>query len=250
MRRQLVPAIIAILLFTVLSLGYGVVTALVGQVFFKNKADGSLVKDAQGHVVGSRLIGQSFSKPKYFHPRPAADDYASGPDYSYGSNYGPTNAALIGNVPGVSIDDKVNPYATPADPYCVPVQATGKDDTPVTDSSGNAVYKKNKDGTYVCDPNTVGERVIAYRKENHLGSDVQVPVDAVTASGSGLDPDVTVANAKLQAPRVAAQRHLTLATVLELVKHSTDPRALGFLGEPAVNVLELNLALDHLPSGT
>ena len=61
-------------------------------MLFNDKADGSLVKDAKGHVVGSSLIGQDFTKPKYFHPRPAADDYASGPDYSYGSNYGPTTA--------------------------------------------------------------------------------------------------------------------------------------------------------------
>ena len=120
MRRQLMPAVVAILLFTALALVYGVVTTLAGQVFFKNKADGSLVKDAKGDVVGSRLIGQDFTKPQYFHPRPAADDYASGPDYSYGSNYGPTNAALIGNVPGVSIDGKTNPYATPSRPLLRP----------------------------------------------------------------------------------------------------------------------------------
>ena len=114
-------------------------------------------------------------------------------------------------MPGVSIDGKTNPYATPSDPYCVPVQATDKDDNPITDKAGNPVYEKNKDGTYVCDPNTVPERVLAYREENGLGADAPVPVDAVTASGSGLDPDITVANAKLQAPRVAAARHLSLA---------------------------------------
>ena len=130
----------------------------------------------------------------------------------------------------------------------MPVQATDKDDNPITDKAGNPVYEKNKDGTYVCDPNTVRERVLAYRQQNGLGPDVQVPVDAVTASGSGLDPDITVANAKFQAPRVAAARHLPLATVLALVKANTDARAFGVLGEPAVNVLELNLALDRLPS--
>jgi K+-transporting ATPase ATPase C chain len=246
MRRQLLPAVIAIVLFTALALVYGVATTVVGQVFFKDKADGSLVEDASGHVVGSRLIGQGFTKSGYFHPRPAADDYAAGPDYSYGSNYGPTNAALIGNVPGVSIDGKTNPYASPSDPYCVPVQATDKDGNPVVGQAGEPVYEKEKDGTYVCDPNTVPQRVLAYRAENHLGPEVEVPVDAVTASGSGLDPHITVANAKLQAPRIAGTRKVSVATVLDLVKDNTDPRALGVLGEPAVNVLELNLALDAL----
>ncbi len=74
---------------------------------------------------------------------------------SGGSNYGPSNPNLIGNVPGVNMTGKTNPYATPADPYCVPVQATDKDGNDVTDSAGNPVYEKNKDGSYVCDPDTV-----------------------------------------------------------------------------------------------
>ena len=128
----------------------------------------------------------------------------------------------------------------------MPVQATDKDDNDITDKSGNPVYEKNKDGTYVCDPNTVPERAMAYRQLNGLAANVKVPVDAVTASGSGLDPDISIANADLQAPRVAKARHLPLATVLDQIKTHTDGRALGFLGEKAVNVLELNLALDKL----
>ncbi len=85
----------------------------------------------------------------------------------------------------------------------------------------------------------------AYRKENGLGPDVPVPVDAVTASGSGLGPAITVANAKLQAPRVARERHLRVASVLRLVPENTEDRPFGVLGEPAVNVLQLNLALDR-----
>jgi K+-transporting ATPase ATPase C chain len=88
--------------------------------------------------------------------------------------------------------------------------------------------------------------VLAFREENDLEPQVPVPVDAVTASGSGLDPHITVANAELQAPRVAAARHLSLDTVRDVVKQHTDPRAFGILGEPAVNVLEVNLALDAL----
>jgi K+-transporting ATPase ATPase C chain len=93
---------------------------------------------------------------------------------------------------------------------------------------------------------TVTERAAAYREENHLATDAEVPVDAVTASGSGVDPHISVANARLQAPRVAEQRDLPLDRVLDLVDDHTDGRSFGILGEPGVNVLELNLALDAL----
>jgi K+-transporting ATPase ATPase C chain len=92
----------------------------------------------------------------------------------------------------------------------------------------------------------VDERVAAYRVENGLAADVKVPVDAVTASGSGLDPHISVANARLQAPRVAKKRGLTDDQVRRLIDDSTDGRPLGFLGEPGVNVLQLNLRLDEL----
>jgi K+-transporting ATPase ATPase C chain len=226
MRRQLLPAVMAVVLFTALTVIYVVGTTIFDGAVFHDKAEGSYVKNARGRVVGSRLIGQSFTKAKYFHPRPAADDYASGPGYSFGSNYGPTDPRLFA--------------------ACLPVQKTDKSGAPVVDSKGNPVYETNPDGSKVCDPNTVPQRVKAYREENHLGKDALVPVDAVTASASGLDPDITVANAKLQAPRVAAARHLPLRRVLSLVEANTDDRALGILGEPAVNVLTLNLALDKL----
>lgn len=90
----------------------------------------------------------------------------------------------------------------------------------------------------------VADRVAAYREENGLSDDVAVPVDAVTASGSGLDPHISVANARLQAPRVAAERGLSVEEVLALVDEHTDGRSLGVLGEPGVNVVLLNLALD------
>jgi potassium-transporting ATPase KdpC subunit len=206
MRRQLLPSLVAILLFTaLLGIVYPLVVTGVAQVAFKHKADGSLVT-VDGKQVGSSLIGQAFvdgkGRPirKYFQSRPSAALGAEGkttagydPTLSSGSNLGPTNPTLI------------------------------------------------KD---------VAQRAKAYRRLNGLASSVKVPVDAVTASGSGLDPDISVANAKLQAARVARARGLPAARVLQLVDEHTNGRPLGFIGEKTVNVLDLNLALDQLKSSS
>jgi K+-transporting ATPase ATPase C chain len=252
-RRQFLTALGVVIVFTlVLGLGYPLVVTGIAQVAFNHKANDSLIK-ANGKVVGSSLIGQNFTDedgnplPQYFQSRPSAagtDGYDA--MSSSASNLGPSNPKLIGNVPGVSIDGKTNPYATPADPYCVPVQATDQNGNDVTDKNGNPVYEKNKDGTYVCDPSTVPERVLAYRALNGLPASTKVPVDAVTASGSGLDPDISILNADLQAQRVANARKLPLDEVKKAIAEHTDGRDLGFLGEKGVNVLELNLALDKL----
>jgi K+-transporting ATPase ATPase C chain len=187
MRRQLVPAVLAFLALTVLTgLAYPLAMTGAAQVLFPNRADGSLIK-RDGKVVGSRLIGQNFSAPRYFHPRPSAAGDGYDAMSSSASNLGPTNPALTAEV---------------------------------------------------------RKRVAEYRSENGLPAGSAVPADAVTASGSGLDPHISKANARLQAPRVARARGLSLADVLTLVAEHTDSRSLGFLGEPAVNVLELNLALD------
>ncbi len=249
MRRQLLPALVMMIVFTVLlGLVYPLVITGIAVLGFNDKAEGALVK-VDGQVVGSKWIGQVFTDPQYFHSRPSADGYVPGAQgggvYSYGSNYGPLNPALIGNVPGVNIPDKTNEFATPDDPYCVPVGTTDDSGNPVTDDDGNPVYEKNADGTFVCNTDTVPQRVLAYRAENGLAADVKVPVDAVTSSGSGLDPQISVANARLQAPRVAKERGMSVDDVLKLVDEHTDGRGLGFLGEPGVNVLELNVALDQ-----
>ena len=106
----------------------------------------------------------------------------------------------------------------------------------------------NPDGSKVCDPNTVPQRAKAYRQFNELGQSVKVPVDAVTASASGLDPDISVANARLQAKRIADARGVSVAQVLKAIDEHTDGRPLGIIGEKTVNVLDLNLALDKLHS--
>jgi K+-transporting ATPase ATPase C chain len=204
MRRQLLPALTMVLLFTVLTGGlYPLVVTGVGQLLFGDKANGSFV-ERDGEKVGSTLIGQTFTRPEYFHPRPsdAGDGYdGSG---SLGSNLGPTNDKLL----------------------------RGQADDPAT-----ADVDESYDG--------IQQRAAAYREQNGLAAGTSVPVDAVTGSSSGLDPHISVANARLQAARVARERGADPAAVRRLVDAHTDGRDLGFLGEPGVNVLELNLALDR-----
>ncbi|HEX7520947.1 MAG TPA: potassium-transporting ATPase subunit KdpC [Acidimicrobiia bacterium] len=188
MRRQVMPAIRILLVFTVLlGLAYPLAMTGIARGLFNPEANGSLVK-RNGRTVGSKLIGQSFAKPQYFHPRPSAAG-TNGYDgtASAGSNLGPANRELI---------------------------------------------------------NSVKQRAAAYRKENELAPNTLVPVDAVTASFSGLDPQISVANARLQTPRVARARGMSTAAVTRLVDAHTTRRTFGVLGEDAVNVLQLNLALD------
>jgi len=204
MRRQLLPALRMILVMTVLvGIAYPLLVLGLGQLAFADKADGSLARN-DGAVIGSELIGQSFTGDNYFWTRPsAAGSAASGSTdedgapvdpsdqtlwNSGGSNLGPTNEVLI---------------------------------------------------------STVEERVAAYREAHDLPDDASVPADAVTASGSGVDPHISIANARIQATRVAAAREIPVSDVNALVDANTDGRVLGFLGEPGVNVLNLNLALDR-----
>ena len=204
MRRQFLPALLMMLVFTVLlGLAYPLVVTGIAQSAFPTKANGSLVHQ-NGTVVGSRLIGQSFTDargrplPQYFQSRPSAATGVNGatkvgydPTLSSGSNLGPTNPALA---------------------------------------------------------KLVAQRVRAYRAFNGLAPDQAVPIDAVTSSGSGLDPGISLGDARLQAPRVARARGLPLTTVLGLVNRHENDRTLGFLGEPTVNVVSLNLALNSLRS--
>lgn len=205
MRRQVLPSIVMVVLFTLLlGVGYPLAMTGIGQVLFEEKADGQLI-EVDGEVVGSRLIGQTFTEPQYFHPRPSATGYSPGPGDAHGSNEGPTSERFL----------------------------EGEDDpeTPDVDES---------------ETTGVDDRVRAYREENGLADDAEVPVDAVTGSGSSLDPSISVANARLQADRVAEERGLDVDLVLAMVDDHTAGRALGVLGEPGVDVLELNLALDAM----
>jgi K+-transporting ATPase ATPase C chain len=260
MRRQLLTAIGMVIVMTlVCGLAYGLALTGLGELAFGHQANGSIVQKG-GKDVGSSLIGQSFTDskgnpiPKYFQSRPSEAVTSSATDnitVSEASNLGPSNPLLIGFIPGVNsvgLDgspSKTNPFATPADPFCVPVDTTSAA-APVTSPSAGQKYAKNSDGTYVCDPNTVPERAVSYRQEFGLAPDAQVPVDAVTASGSGLDSDISIANADIQAPTVAKAQGLSLAQVNDLIKSNTTGRSLGVLGDPGVNVLTLNIALDNL----
>jgi K+-transporting ATPase ATPase C chain len=260
MRRQLLTSVAMIIVLTlVCGLGYSLVMTGIGEAAFGHQANGSFVQQ-NGKDVGSSLIGQPFTDSKgnpvakYFQSRPSEAVTSSSTDnitVGEASNLGPSNPLLIGFIPGVNsvgLDGKssrTNPFATPTDPFCVPVDTTSAA-APVVAPTPGQKYAKNSDGTYVCDPNTVPERAIAYRSEFGLGPNAEVPVDAVTASGSGLDPDISIANADLQAPTVAKARHLPLSTVQKLIATNTTGRSLGILGDPGVDVLNLNLALDRL----
>ena len=192
MWSQLRPALCVFVLLTIATgLVYPLLVTLVAQTIFPHRADGSLIVDAQGEIVGSELIGQPFSDPKYFWSRPSA----TGPvpynaAASSGSNLGPTNPAL-------------------AEAVAARVEAL------------HAADPENKE---------------------------PVPVDLVTASASGLDPQISPAAAEYQLARVARVRGIEPATVRKLVAQHTSGRTLGVLGEPRVDVLPLNRALDALPA--
>ena len=170
---------------------------------------GGSLVEKDGKVIGSDLIGQNFAAPGYFHPRPSAAGNGYDPISSGGTNLGPTSDKLI-----------------------------------------NGVHKKRPDGKD--DPGNfdgIKDVAAAYREENGLAHDAPLPADAVTRSASGLDPDISPANAALQAARVAKQRGLSEDAVRELVAENTEGRWAGMLGEPRVNVLHLNLALDAAAPG-
>ena len=192
--RQTGVAVRAILVLTVvLGIGYTLVITGIGQLIFPAQANGSLVK-VDGKVVGSSLIGQSFTTskgaalPQWFQSRPSAAGNGYDGGASSGSNYGPNNKTLIGLIAG---------------------------------------------------------RQKAIEKSDGVTAS-QIPADAVTASGSGLDPDISPAYALLQVDRVAKARGLSATTVRHLVESKIQGRELGYLGEPTVNVLELNIALTRL----
>lgn len=191
MLSHLRPALVSMGLFTaLLGLAYPLAVTGVAQAAFPAQANGSLIRDASGQVIGSALIGQAFAKPEYFHGRPSAAGNGYDATASSGSNMGPLNDKLI---------------------------AREKADA------------------------------AALRAEN---PGAVIPADAVTTSASGLDPDISPANARFQAPRVAKARGVAEARIEALIAGQIQQPLLGFIGQPRVNVLALNRALDaRFPKG-
>jgi len=186
--KDLKTALLLLIVFTAICGGiYPGVVTVISQAVFPWQADGSFIRDKTGRVVGSALIGQPFSSPEYFWPRPSATaDFACNPAASCGSNAGPTNPAYLATVAG---------------------------------------------------------RVKALREAGVTGI---IPADLVQASASGIDPHITPQAAQVQIPRIAKARGTSEQELAGLVALHTEDRQLGFLGEPRVNVLALNLALDKL----
>ena len=185
MVNQLRPAVVMMGLFTLLlGLAYPLAVTGIAQAVFPDQAEGSLVRDAAGQVVGSALIGQPFAGAAYLHPRPSAAGKGYDAAASSGSNLGPLNPDLTARV---------------------------------------------------------GESARAIRAENGPGI---IPADAVTTSGSGLDPDVSPAYARLQAARIARARGVPVQQVQSIIEAHIEGAFLGFIGQPHVNVLMTNRALD------
>jgi len=205
MLQQLRPALVSVLAFTIITGGiFPAAITAIAQIALPKQANGSLIKDGNT-VIGSELIGQSFTKPEYFHSRPSAAGSGYDATSSSGTNLGPTSDKLINGIHKKTAD--------------------GKDDP------------SNFDG--------IKDLAAAYRTENGLAPDAPVPADAVTRSASGLDPDISPENAAIQAERVAKARKIDVGRIKALVASNTKGRDLGILGEPRVNVLQLNRALDN-----
>jgi len=186
MAHQLKPALILLVIFTILTgVLYPILVTGIAQIVFPAQANGSAIY-VDGKAVGSELIGQAFDDPRYFWGRPSAAGYNAAA--SSGSNFGPTNPALE-----QALQERIHTLET-------------------------------------ADPTNIAA----------------IPVDLVTTSGSGLDPHISIAAARYQIHRVALARNLDEAQVKALVDQYTESRQFGFLGEPRVNVLKLNLALDGL----
>jgi K+-transporting ATPase ATPase C chain len=222
---------ITVLIMLLTGIIYPLVVTGVAQGLFHDRANGSLVK-VNGQVIGSSLIGQQFTSDKYFHPRPSDTLNAAGTPQPYNaansgaSNLGPTNPALIlaveQNAGALRCSEGLPPGPAPLVTAAPAPSATA---TPARVASSPAPA-----ATTACAPVTQAQQ--------------QLPVDAVTGSGSGLDPDISVAYADLQVARVARARNLSLAAVQKLVNDHILDRQFGVLGERRVNVLDLNLALD------
>ena len=240
MLKELGPGLRLTIIFTVLTgLLYPAVMTGVSELIFPKQANGSLIT-VNGKVVGSALIGQPFVKPEYFHPRPSAAGNGYDATASGGSNLGPTSAKLLRGT--IKMDDKKNEIVDfdginlRIVHYCVDNDIPYESSVPLDqfkDSHGDLDDVK---------------LIKAFNDDKApllFSAKAPIPPDAVTASASGLDPHISPANAETQASRVAKARGVSADQVKQLIPQSTDRADLGFLGEPRVNVLMLNIAVDQ-----
>ncbi len=241
MWNQLKPAFLMMVVMTVLTgLVYPAFITVIAQVAFRDYANGSLIV-SNGQVIGSRLIGQTFTKPEYFHPRPSAAGSGYDPTASAGTNLGPTSAKLVNGT--TKIDDKTKAEVVDFDGvkdrvvhYCLenglPYESSMTLDA-FTDSQGNL------DDVKLIRAFNDEKAPLVFRAK------APIPADAVTGSASGLDPEISPANSAIQAARVARARGVAPEQVQALIAQHTVGRTLGLFGEPRVNVLILNLAMDR-----
>jgi K+-transporting ATPase ATPase C chain len=245
MLKELGPALRLMIVFTILTgLVYPIAMTGISKVIFPNQAGGSLLT-VNGKVVGSSLIGQTFSKDEYFHPRPSSAGNGYDATASSGSNLGPTSAKLLRGT--TKMDDKKNEVvdfdgiSLRILHYCV------DNDIPYESSMPLEQFKTAKgdlDEVKLIKAFNDDKNPLVFKPKD------PIPADAVTASGSGLDPHISAANAEIQAARVAKARKVSTEQVKELIEQSAEKADLGFLGEPRVNVLMLNIALDEkFPAG-
>jgi len=242
MVKELKAGFLMMVVMTVLTgLIYPAVITAVAQVVFHDQANGSLIT-SNGQVVGSRLIGQNFAKPEYFHPRPsAAGSSGYDPTATAGTNLGPTSAKLLNGT--TKTDDKTKQEVVDFDGIKDRVVHYAVDNGLEYESS--VPLDKFKDDKGNLDDVKLIKAFNDDKAPLTFRSKTPIPADAVTASASGIDPHISPRNAEIQAARVAKARGVAADQVLAVVAEHTEGRTLGILGEPRVNVLELNLALDQ-----
>jgi K+-transporting ATPase ATPase C chain len=218
---------------------YPVVTTGIAQLIFPRQANGSLVT-LDGKTVGSTLIGQPFSRPEYFHPRPSSAGNGYDATASGGSNLGPTSAKLLRGT--TKMDDKKNEVVDFDGINLRTVHYCVENDIPY-DSSVPLEQFKNAQAEL-----DDVKLIKAFNDDKAplvFSAKVPIPADAVTASASGLDPHISPGNAEAQARRIAKARNVSVEGINELIAQSSENPDLGFLGEPRVNVTALNVALDR-----
>ena len=240
MWEQILPGLRIKIFFTVLlGVVYPLVMTGISQAIFPKQANGSLITQ-NGKVIGSEIIGQNFTKPEYFHPRPSAAGGGYDATASSGSNLGPTSAKLIRGT--IKMDDKKNEVVD-YDGLSVRIVHYCVDNNIPYESSVPLDRFKDAHG----DLDDV-KLIKAFNDDKAplvFTPKAPIPADAVTASASGLDPHISPDSAQAQAARVAKARGIPADQVNQLVAQFTESPDLGLLGEPRVNVLKLNLALDQ-----